>query len=498
MSSTYSASSGGPPAAAAEPRRIRRAVALPSAEDPAAGPTSAQAPRGAVAGMTVPAASGARTVPSAPSAVSRPVAPQAGDGPSDGRRLHLADPERSPASEPAAATAEGLPGGAAVGRRAGAPPASRAVGGRRTGGKPLLVAAAVAGAVLATVPFVSKSDGRTTYEGLGQQVPVASQSPEADGGGASGPDGGTSVLPLQDPADGVAAPVVPQPRATEGEQGSEATAPSSSTPSSSAGEAGPRQSDGPLYGPPLPSASGKDVPGRGGVLGAGTVGLTAGDRSRTTSGTARRDGASGTTGATTESAARAVRPGTVVKASAPSKAASSGTARSSSGTASADSAQAAAPVKATATPVKATATPVKATATPVKATATPVKATATPVKAVAAKRDWGTRVVSATTVLGPGRSVASDRMTITMRTDGDLVITDENGTVRWSSHTRGTGYKAVFQDDGHFVVYGQDNRTAWSSGTAGNPGAQLVIQADGNVTVMSAGGAVLWSANTQH
>ncbi|MCZ9345247.1 hypothetical protein NGM37_46650, partial [Streptomyces sp. TRM76130] len=72
------------------------------------------------------------------------------------------------------------------------------------------------------------------------------------------------------------------------------------------------------------------------------------------------------------------------------------------------------------------------------------------------------------------------------------------GTVRWSSNTQGTGYKAVFQDDGHFVVYTKDDRTVWSSGTAGNPGAQLVIQADGNVTVMSAGGAVLWTANTQH
>ena len=101
--------------------------------------------------------------------------------------------------------------------------------------------------------------------------------------------------------------------------------------------------------------------------------------------------------------------------------------------------------------------------------------------------------MSATTVLGPGESVASDLMKITMRTDGNLVITDENGTVRWSSHTEGTGHKAVFQDDGHFVVYPEANGTAGSSGTAGNPGAQLVIQADGKVVIESAGGAVLWS-----
>ncbi|WP_234545204.1 hypothetical protein [Streptomyces shenzhenensis] len=77
-----------------------------------------------------------------------------------------------------------------------------------------------------------------------------------------------------------------------------------------------------------------------------------------------------------------------------------------------------------------------------------------------------------------------------------LVITDENGTVRWSSHTEGTRHKAVFQDDGHFVVYTEGNGTAWSSGTAGNPGAQLMIQADGNVVIESRRRPVV--AGTQH
>ncbi|MYS20672.1 MULTISPECIES: hypothetical protein [unclassified Streptomyces] len=111
---------------------------------------------------------------------------------------------------------------------------------------------------------------------------------------------------------------------------------------------------------------------------------------------------------------------------------------------------------------------------------------------------WHQKTIDATYVLNPGESVASNRMRITMRKSGSLVISDEDGVIRWSSHTPGQGNHAVFQDDGHFVVYGPDGQTLWSSGTAGNPGSQLVIQKDGDVTIQSAAGATLWSAGTAH
>ncbi|MFC4035945.1 hypothetical protein ACFO3J_31445 [Streptomyces polygonati] len=111
---------------------------------------------------------------------------------------------------------------------------------------------------------------------------------------------------------------------------------------------------------------------------------------------------------------------------------------------------------------------------------------------------WHQKTIGATYVLNPGESVASDRMRITMRSSGSLVISDEDGVIRWSSHTPGTGNHAVFQDDGHFVVYSTDNETLWSSGTAGNPGSHLVIQQDGDVTITSPSGGVLWSAGTAH
>ncbi len=37
---------------------------------------------------------------------------------------------------------------------------------------------------------------------------------------------------------------------------------------------------------------------------------------------------------------------------------------------------------------------------------------------------------------------------------------------------------------------------AWASGTAGNDGADLVVQNDGNVVIHSASGAALWATGT--
>ncbi|WP_176930761.1 hypothetical protein [Actinacidiphila guanduensis] len=123
---------------------------------------------------------------------------------------------------------------------------------------------------------------------------------------------------------------------------------------------------------------------------------------------------------------------------------------------------------------------------------------ATPAAAPATTPGWSTKVITSTYVIKQGEFVASNRMRISMLTDGNLVISDENGVVRWSSHTEGRGFEAVFQADGHFVVYTRDMQPVWQSGTAGNPGAQLVIQDDGNVVITSTSGATLWSAGTQH
>lgn len=56
-------------------------------------------------------------------------------------------------------------------------------------------------------------------------------------------------------------------------------------------------------------------------------------------------------------------------------------------------------------------------------------------------------------------------------------------------------YELVMQADGNLVLYIAGGRSLWSTQTAGNPGAQAVMQTNGNL-VVDAGGNLLWSANT--
>ncbi|MER8186558.1 hypothetical protein [Kitasatospora sp. NPDC094015] len=99
--------------------------------------------------------------------------------------------------------------------------------------------------------------------------------------------------------------------------------------------------------------------------------------------------------------------------------------------------------------------------------------------------------------LEPGRSIRSARAMLLMQSDGDLVIYDEFGRVRWSTGTAGRGRTARFQQDGNFVVYSGAGRAEWSSGTYGHPGARLVVQDDGNVVIYDQGQPV-WATGTEH
>jgi hypothetical protein len=53
---------------------------------------------------------------------------------------------------------------------------------------------------------------------------------------------------------------------------------------------------------------------------------------------------------------------------------------------------------------------------------------------------------------------------------------------------------AVLLPDGDFVMYGPVSRVTWSTMTAGNPGAQLVLGDDGSLSLLSASGKTLWQA----
>ncbi|MET7394088.1 hypothetical protein ABZS66_11390 [Dactylosporangium sp. NPDC005572] len=108
---------------------------------------------------------------------------------------------------------------------------------------------------------------------------------------------------------------------------------------------------------------------------------------------------------------------------------------------------------------------------------------------------WTTVVVYATRVLLPGEAIKTNRIMLLMQGDGNLVVIDEYGRIRWSSGTAGRGVRTVFQADGDLVVYDGGNGVAWRSGTAGHDGAVLVLQSDGNVTI-TFNGQGLWHTGT--
>lgn len=94
-----------------------------------------------------------------------------------------------------------------------------------------------------------------------------------------------------------------------------------------------------------------------------------------------------------------------------------------------------------------------------------------------------------------GESVSNGDSTLMMRSNGDFLLTDGRGIVRWSAHTAGTGYDAVFQGDGNLAVYDSSGNPAWTSRTDGHNGAVLVLRADGNL-VISQGKDLLWQTGT--
>ncbi|GHA95401.1 FG-GAP-like repeat-containing protein [Streptomyces termitum] len=107
----------------------------------------------------------------------------------------------------------------------------------------------------------------------------------------------------------------------------------------------------------------------------------------------------------------------------------------------------------------------------------------------------GAYIPSGTTIPS-GTSYTSNAAKLTMRTDGNLVVTSNAGTVVWSSNTAGNnGARALMQSDGKIVVIGVDGKQLWTSGVAAANGYAL-LQDRGNLVVYDAAGRSKWSTNT--
>lgn len=98
--------------------------------------------------------------------------------------------------------------------------------------------------------------------------------------------------------------------------------------------------------------------------------------------------------------------------------------------------------------------------------------------------------------LGLGQSLTGGAYTLTLQDDGNLVLSEPDGKVLWSTLTHGQGVqRAVLQDDGNFVVYKADG-AAWSTETNGKSADRLVVQPDRNVVLYGTDGSALWSSGT--
>jgi hypothetical protein len=109
--------------------------------------------------------------------------------------------------------------------------------------------------------------------------------------------------------------------------------------------------------------------------------------------------------------------------------------------------------------------------------------------------NWRSQTIHGTRVLQPGQNVHTNRMRLTLQTNGDLVLRDEHDKVVWSTGTHAANTHVVFQADGNFVLYSSTNATLWSSRTDGHDGAVLVLRANGDMAITQ-GSTVLWHTRT--
>ncbi len=129
--------------------------------------------------------------------------------------------------------------------------------------------------------------------------------------------------------------------------------------------------------------------------------------------------------------------------------------------------------------------------------------------AVDAGVDAGTEAVDSGApgcgVMAGGSSLATGGQVVSCdgRFDLDMQAADGNlvlyfgSTVLWAAGTAGNaGATLSMQTDGNLVVYSPSSAAVWSSGTSGNPGATMSLQDDGNLVVYSSASVALWSSGT--
>ncbi|MFF3753177.1 hypothetical protein ACFYYH_22365 [Streptomyces sp. NPDC002018] len=76
----------------------------------------------------------------------------------------------------------------------------------------------------------------------------------------------------------------------------------------------------------------------------------------------------------------------------------------------------------------------------------------------------------------------NETVRLVMQNDGNLVLHAADGRVCWASNTVGRGDRAVYQEDGNFVIY-QGSQATWASNTPDSTGSRVDINARGRLYV---------------
>lgn len=102
-------------------------------------------------------------------------------------------------------------------------------------------------------------------------------------------------------------------------------------------------------------------------------------------------------------------------------------------------------------------------------------------------------------VLQAGHSItsASGGYTLTMQTDGNLVLYTSSGKAVWdsaASYGSGSQDTLVMQPDGNLVIYTAAGKAVWNAGTYGTGATAMTVGSNGVVTVRTTSGRVVWSS----
>ena len=97
--------------------------------------------------------------------------------------------------------------------------------------------------------------------------------------------------------------------------------------------------------------------------------------------------------------------------------------------------------------------------------------------------------------LTAGQSIAAGQYTLTMQSDGNLVMRG-NGRVLWTTGTakRAPGGYATVRNDGAFAVRTKAGKSVWNAKPAGS-GASLYIQTNGDLVLYNRAKKAIWRAN---